>query len=100
MCIGQRSTWKPSLGKLTAPAVAQPASLDLRTQCTRRGAAALIAACRVRQPGRITPLRKALQESHSRIVGFTERPQALPVACPSDVTRSLAVTSLTADADF
>ena len=61
---GQGSSRDPSLGKLAASGVAQPARLDLGTQRPWRPAAHGIAGSRIRRPGCVAPLGKARQKSH------------------------------------
>src|SRR5262249_40232965 len=98
--VGQPPARKPCFGELAAARVTKAAGLDLRPQGSRRTAANGITGRGIDRPVGITPFSQALRQPHGRIVNPSERPPALPFARPSDVTRTLAVTRLAADADL
>src|SRR5271170_5989784 len=90
----------PILGEFGPAGMAQPAGLDLFAQ-KRWGEIALrIAGARILSPGDTAALIEAHSEALRLVLMFPERPPALLVVCPSDVTRALAMTGLTAHTDL
>jgi hypothetical protein len=80
--------------------MAEPAGLDLFMQAGRRCAALRVAGRTIERPCDTGSFIEAHDKSLGGIVVFSERPPALPVARPCDVTRAAAVTGLAAHADF
>src|SRR6266853_916298 len=98
--VGQRVTRDPVLGKFAASRVAKTAGLDLPAQDGGRDTALWIAGFRIGKPGDAVTLVQEHSKTLCRIIALSEWPPALLVACPSDVTRSLPMAGLAADAYF
>ncbi len=98
--LGKPSARSPCFGELAAASVAEAAGFDLRPQDSRRAAANGIAGHGIDRPGRITPFRKVFRQPLGRNDQLSKRPPGFLIARPGDVTRSLAVTRLAADADL
>ena len=83
-----------------APRVAQPAGLDLLAKADRRDAAPADPGLRIDRPGDAATLVEQCEQSLAGILALAKRPPALLLTRPGGVARALAVTGLTADADF
>ena len=81
--VGQRMPRHPAFRQLAAPAVAQPAGLDLGAQRLRCAAAHRVAGGRVGRPRHITPLGEAREQPHVGVAALAEGPPAAAARAPS-----------------
>jgi hypothetical protein len=80
--------------------VTEPAGLNLLAERAGRYATLRIPGRRIKRPCDVFAFVEAHDQTLGGIVVFSERPPALPIPRPADVTRAAAVTSFAAHADF
>src|SRR5882757_11160536 len=98
--VGQRLTRHPVFGKFAAPGVAEATGLDLLAQHGRRDATLWITGSWIGKPSDAVTLIQEHSKTLDGIVALSEGRPALLVVCPTDVTRTLSVAGLAADAYF